>query len=72
MSKESIIKKAGGSGNPAFLIPVLWKIYILLHKKATRTKHFGGKCSTRISVNIKANISLLYLPYVDIYVDMYM
>ena len=36
--------KAGGSDNPPSLIPALWNIGILLHKQATRTKHFDGEC----------------------------
>ena len=36
--------KAGGSGNPQSLIPVLWNIGILLHKQANRTNHFDNQC----------------------------
>ena len=39
--------KAGESGNPRnppSLIPALWNIGILLHKQATRAKHFGPEC----------------------------
>ena len=42
--KNQILKKTGGSGNPASLIPALWNIGILLHKQATRTKHFDSEC----------------------------
>ena len=35
---------AGGSGNPPFIIYTLWNIDILLHKQATRAKHFDGEC----------------------------
>jgi hypothetical protein len=27
------------------LIPALWNIGILLHKQATRTKHFDSECT---------------------------
>ena len=40
---------ACGSGNPYSLIPTLWNIGILLHKQATRTKHFDGECTSLIS-----------------------
>ena len=32
--------KAGGSGNPVFLITALWNIGILIHKQDNRAKHF--------------------------------
>ena len=35
--------KAGGSGNTPSLISALWDIDILLHKQATRAKHFEPK-----------------------------
>ena len=41
--------KAGGSGNPASLIPALWNIGILLYEKATQTKHFDGNCTRYLS-----------------------
>jgi hypothetical protein len=34
-----------GSGNSPPLISTLWNIGILLHKQATRAKHFDGKCT---------------------------
>ena len=37
--------KAAGWGKLPSLIPALWNIGILLHKQATRAKHFVGKCS---------------------------
>ena len=35
---------AGRSGNPPFLIHVLWNIGILIHKQATLGKHFEPEC----------------------------
>ena len=35
---------ASGSGFPPSLIPALWNIGILLHKQATRIKHFCPEC----------------------------
>ena len=36
---------AGGRGYPPSCIPALWNIGILLHKQATRTKHFEPECT---------------------------
>jgi hypothetical protein len=38
---------AGWSGNSPSLIPTLWNIGILLHKQATRTKHFDPVCTRK-------------------------
>ena len=35
---------AGGSDLTSFLIPALWNIGILFHKKATLSKHFETEC----------------------------
>ena len=41
---ESKNQNSGWRGNPPFLIPALWNIGILLHKKATLGKHFEPEC----------------------------
>ena len=46
--------KARGSGNPPSLIPTLWNIGILLHKKATHTKHSWGEYMFASKLNLKS------------------
>ena len=41
-------QKTGGSENPAFLIPALRNVNILLHQQAIQTKHFDGECKLDI------------------------
>ena len=42
-------QNADGSGNPPSFIPVLLNIGMFLHKQATWTKHFDGKCIHHIT-----------------------
>ena len=44
--------KTSGSGNPPSFIPALWNIGILLHKQATRAKHFEPKCRCLLEFEI--------------------
>ena len=48
MSKESNIERLVAVATlPLSLNPALWNIGILLHKQATRTKHFESQCITQ-------------------------
>ena len=41
---------AGGSGSPPSFNPALLNIVILLHKQATRTKHFEPECINKMII----------------------
>ena len=51
---------AGGSGSPPSFNPALLNIVILLHKQATRTKHFDGQC---IYISCRIYCFSLYLDF---------
>ena len=51
--------KASGSSNPPSLIHALWNIGILIHKQATRAKHFGPECTySKYPVSIESRLQI--------------
>ena len=53
-----------GSGNPPFLISAIWNIGILLHKQATRNKHFDSECITWYIYDFAGDLRKTSTPYV--------